>query len=378
MVYVKEGNLYVQDGVNPPRQLTHSGQDSGPNISDDGEKIIFFRGRPDEMYKVYSISADGTQEQPLITTSILTALNLGYTNTTELRRRAFVPGTHQVLFSTQEFLGQAEYRAKWNQDLLLVNIDTGKVRRILAPGEVEHFGVSPDGKLVAIQTPDQVKVIDLSGKVIHKALITYPIICCGFYAVGLNWSQDSSTLFIIFPREWNDYIYEINPPLVIWKCPLEDGSPVEIQLTPPPLRSYYSISPDRNWIVYSFIHYDFLSETDLSIPEGIYLGNLQDGSAKLIAELSDSDNDFGWAPDSLHFSFEQYYSGVYQEVFGNLSGELTVRKDIWRFLDWVDTSHYLFGYVEMGELDTETTLRMTESIGEGSGFDFVMLLATEK
>jgi hypothetical protein len=46
MAYIVDGNLYLQDSGNEPIQLTDSGEDHTPIFSDDGEKIVFFRGVP--------------------------------------------------------------------------------------------------------------------------------------------------------------------------------------------------------------------------------------------------------------------------------------------------------------------------------------------
>src|SRR5687768_692233 len=35
------GKIYLQDGLNPSKQLTFSGHDRNPILSDDGEKIVF-------------------------------------------------------------------------------------------------------------------------------------------------------------------------------------------------------------------------------------------------------------------------------------------------------------------------------------------------
>jgi len=44
VAYIIDGNLYVQDSGKQAVQLTYSGQDGGPIFSDDGQKIVFYRG----------------------------------------------------------------------------------------------------------------------------------------------------------------------------------------------------------------------------------------------------------------------------------------------------------------------------------------------
>ena len=71
MAYIVDGNLYIQDSGKEPVQLTNSGKDHAPIFSDDGEKIIFSRSDfPSTSPRdIYSINADGTQEQVLITST---------------------------------------------------------------------------------------------------------------------------------------------------------------------------------------------------------------------------------------------------------------------------------------------------------------------
>jgi hypothetical protein len=374
MVYVKAGNLYVQDGLNPPRQLTYSGQDRMPSISDDGEKIIFFRGKPYEINEIYSINFDGTHEQPLMTSGILTTLNLGYSASTEPAYPVFVPGTHQILFGTQDFLGSnAENRAKPNKDLLLVDINSAKILRLLEPGKVINFDTSPNGRLIAVQSIGQVMVLDLMDGGVQNELLTYPT-DFDDYRIDLFWRQDSSQLFILTPEQWSFDIYENPTPLVLWQCLLNGELPIKVRFTPAPMRADYAISPDGNWIVYTFYHHRFESETDRKAPEGIYIGNLQNGSTKLAGEQLQGDN-FLWAPNNAYFIFRQLnLSGYpYPQSFGYTNGEVVLLKDVKKVIGWIDVTHYLYDDVKMGELNTDITFRVAESIRGGNGFDFVLL-----
>jgi hypothetical protein len=62
MAYVIDGNLYFQDGSNPPRQLTNRGEDWVCFFSEDGEKIFFLRGA-NPRFDLYSMNVDGSSEQ---------------------------------------------------------------------------------------------------------------------------------------------------------------------------------------------------------------------------------------------------------------------------------------------------------------------------
>jgi len=90
---VEKGNIFVRNGFNPPIQLTVSGIDQSPIISDDGERIAFYRG--DSFDTVFTINADGSQEQVAIKAELLPILAQG-----KLNALTFVPDTHLLLFNT--------------------------------------------------------------------------------------------------------------------------------------------------------------------------------------------------------------------------------------------------------------------------------------
>ena len=84
-VFIENGNLYIRDGINKAVQLTRSGKDTDPILSDDGKKIVFYRGAAYD--NVYSINADGTQEKPIIISKTLPVLGRGKCNLPDLSAR---------------------------------------------------------------------------------------------------------------------------------------------------------------------------------------------------------------------------------------------------------------------------------------------------
>src|SRR5258706_7563464 len=61
MAYVVDGNLYYQNGSNPPLQLTRG---EPLAFSEDGKKVFFTRGAISE--DIYSINVDWSEEQALV------------------------------------------------------------------------------------------------------------------------------------------------------------------------------------------------------------------------------------------------------------------------------------------------------------------------
>jgi Tol biopolymer transport system component len=375
MAYVVEGNLYIQDGSNPPIQLIDSGEDGYPIFSDDGEKIVFFRGTVP--HDLYAINADGSQEQALVTSRLLTSLGLGYDGSTELRSLAFVPGSHRLLFNTHqldpydiELNSPNRIASKKNDDLLLLDIDTGEIKRLLPSGQGGGFKVSPDGSLVAILASGHVDVVGIDGRVIHRNLVTYTPSQPIELWPDIKWTPDSDELIVLLPIE-TEYDMEGPETRSVWHYAI-DGSPaVQVSLDPPPMGGLESVSPDRNWIIYQYFPEGIMSR---QVP--LYMGNLHDGRTQLYAPDAAPHD---WGPDSMHFVYEE----TGQELFLGVVDGPPKFIDKGGFQGWVDASHFIYistanEMIVMGEIGGETMMILAGEPGSSllsslGGFTFVLL-----
>lgn len=335
MAFIIDGNLYLQDGSNPPLQLTHSGNDRSPVFSDDGEKIIFYRGLVP--HELYSIGIDGTQGQVLVTGGLLEDLGLGYDKFTEIISLAFVPGTHQVLFNTRQLsqadIDQKDFNrlgSKENLDLLSVNIDTGEIKGLLPKGRGGNFFIAPDGSMVAVQAEGHIDLIGIDGQMLHRYLVTYTPTHPYTLNPKIFWTSDSTELIVTLPaRE----IFDMSGPetLFLWRYAVDGSRGMQVTLDPPLLASYYNISQDGNWILYYYFYYP--GKTDETIPTGFYLGNLQTDESKFYSTGTGIDPPV-WSVDSRHFVFDYLFLGV-------VDGSPTSMGD-GHFLGWADANHYLY------------------------------------
>ena len=381
--YIVDGNLYLQDSGEQPVQLTDGGEDHTPIFSDDGEKIVFFRGNlPREMY---SINADGNQEQLLVTSSLLTSLGVGYSEFTEPRTFTFVPGTHQLLFSTHELdplyiqTGNIVdwYGSKPSQDLLIIDTDSTEIEELRAPGQGGPFLVSPDGKMVAIQAREHIDVIRLNGEVIRQNLAAYPAAWLYLWESELHWSQDSNELSIVLPIPTAGALDYTGPePRTVLQNSLDGNPGVEVRFSPPPMGDFFSISPDGNWVVYNFT--DAARKTNEVAVPGIYIGNLRDGDSKLIdsEKIIDLPYSFVWNPGSTHFIFSDGQDHLF---LGDINGEIT-QPATGLFLGWIDDNRYVFlnGGVAMGEIGKEENVRVIQLPSGIIPKDFAFVFPTSK
>ncbi len=169
VAYLIDGNLYVQDSGGQPHQITSSGNDHDPNFSDDGEKIVFTRGKRNEINTLYVINVDGTGQQALTSANILMGFDAAYSKQSEVGTFGFIPGTHQLLFNTYEFelgggIDSNRIYSKANDDLFVANTDTFEVKRLAAAGEANPFQLSSDEKLVSIEISHRIDLIGQDGQ----------------------------------------------------------------------------------------------------------------------------------------------------------------------------------------------------------------------
>jgi Tol biopolymer transport system component len=363
LAYTIDGNLYVQDSGKQAIQLTHSGQDRNPVFSDDGQKIAFFRAWETEMNQLHVINADETGGRAMVTSELLMGLGLGYSEFSEPHSVAFVPGTHLLLVNTNHF--SVNYpksdssHGNPSNDLLLVDTETGEIKQLAAIEQGGYFLASPNGKWVAVQTPDHVDVIDLQGRVILRDLFNhspdaYDCVYYGYICAPMYWKQDSSELILVQPRD-----AEGGGPLprTLWQYPLDGRPGKEIPLMPGPMGDTLSVSPDGNWIAFSLF--------DTGDQDGVYLGNLRDGTSRRIYPPESSETPevrvpsslhfYGWSADSRHFVFEDGYD----TIMGNIQGDTAVvgRGGI---CGWIDTNRYLDGCGVLAEVGKQVRVRVIE------------------
>ena len=343
VTYVIDGNLYIQDSGKEPVQLTDSGLDGRPIFSDDGERIVFYRG---EASDIYSINANGSHEQVLTSPGWLTKLNLGYSEFTRIGNIVFVPGTHQLLFNTSEVKPwndsvshMSPMDVQPNLDVLLMDIDTKEIKRLVAPGEGGIFQISPDGKLDIDYTGSYIDVIGIYGQINRRHMITYQPNWDNEW-VEPFWTQDSSKFIFVAPIKGNADPTDGPEPDTVWQYSMESNTANEIHLNPPPMDHYFTLSPDGNWIAYSYFYYP--GKTEKTMPSGVYLGNLRDGSSRFLgsAPLYGSPDSFEWSPDSEHFIFED--DRQTRLYLGNIQGDVTPLNVMGFEAGWIDSHRYIY------------------------------------
>jgi len=337
MAFVIDGNLYFQEGSNPRIQLTNSGKDHFPFFSEDGQKLIFYRGKsfPTDLYS-YDI-----QEQ---VEHLIVSNGPAYAT--------FLPRSHQLLYST----------AQSDQENItyIADTDTGKIRKL--PYYLNDFNISPDAKYVADDGVGNIFVSDLGGNFRVRRLVSYTPSQPSFLPPGIMWEPDSKGLIILLPVRTNfdlGYISEFT----VWRYTLNDGKGIQVPLDILPTEGKPGmVSPDGKWILYNSTENHY----------GFYLADLNTGHAELYA--SEGYISYYWSSDSEHFIYSN--GDLY---LGSINGS-PQRIGDGDFLGWIDSSRYFYyirreNIIMLGNIDGNqsiVSIHIPETFSPKALFTFIL------
>lgn len=340
VLFARDGNLYLQDSDQAAAALTQtegSGFIMERMLSDDGQKIVFLRGKTSKSAStnadIYTVSADGSDLRLLLPPEWLATLSKGTVRGAALP--VFVPGTHQVLFETSLCQSPAD-GAPCSVGIFLADADGGETKTILTPGKAQapsmqaRFQVSPDGKLVAVASPGHVDIFDIDGQLVRGGIFLYTPSTSETQYATLFWLPDSSGLIAALPTN-TFHIAAYNkdvPAYAIWRYTLADSHAEPIPLDPSPMNlqgaaDRFLVSPNGRWLLYG---------GNGPAASDVYLGDLTNGQVQLIG--NNPQPVFSWSPDSQRF-FGQNFAGVIGERVAQ------VTKKNFDVLHWIDAAHFL-------------------------------------
>lgn len=341
-VFVEEGNLYLQSSSSHSVQLTQSGIDQDPILSDDGKKVAFYRGEAAD--NLYLINSDGSQEQAILTNEIPLLIGKG-----EIKSPTFVPGTHLLLFNTYlctPSKGLYDY-PDCTIGVYSLNTDTGKINIVVEnisgnSMRDSNFEISPDGKYVSVAGAGHINIYNLSSgrfRAAYPNVLAYHITPPDEYLPKQYWLPDSSGLIIICAAD-NESNEPATPPALYdaFRYTIGDSQAVQI-----PLDKFivwnvqsddWSISPDRQWIL--FAGNETGDRRDESL---VYLGNFINGSTQAYSETEWPLYWYKWSADSRHFAHTNAIGFI-----GSVDG-LPVPVG-GHFLEWIDATHYYYMVID--------------------------------
>lgn len=299
-------------------------------VSDDGQVIAFRRASG-----LWAINSDGTKERFLVSADDFKAMKPTDPGV-GLSSFDWIPGTHILLFNT---ILLTNYGISMTDDLHLVNADTKYRIMLLSPGKGGNFLPSPDGKLIAVVSPSEIRLMNIDGSGYHK-VITYPSVGIPseyrYYAQPI-WASDSQSLLVAIPPE--DVFYKTKSPTIIWHLPIDHSTPTIVSKIAAERGEYVFISPDFSRIAIM----RFLKQ---EVPNDYYeLHIAKINGSEDILYYNGTVYFVSWAQDSKHFVCQVNYS--YQ--LGGVGTDFILLAERADRFTWVDTSHYLYTRMENGK-----------------------------
>jgi dipeptidyl aminopeptidase/acylaminoacyl peptidase len=332
VAFVKEGNVWLWSEGEEARPLTSAGEVTSLEISDDGEVVAFTRE-----IELWAVNSDGSGERRLVTIGDIAAMVAPGDPGVRIYRVEWVPGTHVVAFNTRL---QLEVGLVLNDDLRLVDADTGAQRVLLPSGEGGEFYYSPDGGQIALVRSGTITLVDANGGN-RREVLTYtpPATYSEFlYYARPAWAADSSALRVVIP-------------------------PVDPFAQPPQLASVWHLHTDgrmarligsiddrsSGWVAFSpdLSHVAYLEQVEGARPGsnegGLLVTNLDDGETVTVAERAQ--DVYGWSPDGQHVAYMTTVQAP-QAYIGRLGSDpLPVYEDpevAAIDVRWIDAERYLF------------------------------------
>jgi Tol biopolymer transport system component len=332
-------NLYAWTAEGGTQKLYDAGDLNDLKISGDGALIAFTRQKENQETSLWICNFDGGQAREVMSWADLSSLKTNPDSTgagpSNLR---WIPGTHTLTFTSYEvFEGPG---MALNDDLITVDGDTGKWEMFLKPKQGGVAAFSPDGKWMALSTPTNISIMDVSGIPAPGPGLDFPAVMTyseyQYYPEPV-WAADSTRLAVFIPTD--DPMKEPRGLSSIWTMDVMGTQPVrQVQITPQFIGPV-TIAPDLTKFFY--------------VRE---VGNPADNRRELRTALINGTNGktvfsgsapdvYGWSPAGDVFAFRATNDDpvTVSQMAGSV-GDLPGTQGVYWF-DWVDSSRFLFSKV---------------------------------
>jgi len=331
VVYAKDGNIWLWDDASGSvTQVTNSGQDSAPKISDDGLVIAFHRKG-----ELWAVGPDGSQPRVLASSAALLALLPAGVEAVAPRQFDFAPRSHDVYLNVTSVSQEASVP---EYNLAKVNADVPTLDSLLNSSQGGgQFIFSPDGTKIALPRNDKINVVDLDGSNL-RTVFTFPRVLLhadANYVPQIAWMAGSSAFTTVIPPE--DGVNNPSDPTRFYYIPIEgdDRQPAQLAqfVAAPAFQSQPYISPDAAKVVYTRPNGANLEVhvIDASTTDELYFQY----PANRIGLL-------GWAPDSTQIMYWIDDSRIAWIASPGTEPALLSDVNFAVNINWVDTRRYFF------------------------------------
>jgi Tol biopolymer transport system component len=357
VVYVKSGDLWLWDGATS-RQLTQSGRDSKPKISDDGQVIAFSRAGA-----LWAVNADGSNERVLASLDNLAQLPHSVTGRQEVSNFEFAPASHTVYFST---IITGEGFPELQFDLARIDANGPSLQLLLKNGDGGEVTFSPDGSKIALVQPEKINLVNADGSG-FETLFTFELVSTyseWFYLPEIVWMPDSSGFKTLIPA--HDPLANPKELTRFYFIPASGAKAAQLAefLASSAFQSGAYISPDGSKVVYTKPQNGNLE---------LHVIDASTADQLLFSLPGDKLGALGWTPDSQNVVYWRDDTRITWLLTPD--GQSASLSDVKYAsqVTWVDASRYLF--VNESELRLRTLGQPSLLIDAdlSGGFDFVLL-----
>ncbi len=300
-------------------------------ISGDGRWIALVRqiGAGEELWV---IERDGAGEQLLMDTEAMLQLVSGpLVDAVLVEQLDWVPGTHTLAFNSSTVISGVSQRL--NNDLRLINVDSGERPLWLPAGEGGAFSFSPDGRQVILRQPEQLSLARADGQDSPTPVISYAS------AIELEqppqpvWATDSGSLMVALPGEIGVFF--------VWRLDVgEAPAMVDEKIGLP---GSVAISPNLAVVAYLRPGPGEFEQRELHLAA-------PDGSWDIVYDAGLALEFTGWSPDGVTFTYQMLPAegGPATAYVGQLCAPRTAFAPApahgmtWQTLRWADPDRFVY------------------------------------
>lgn len=360
VVYAKDDGIWLWGASPSPKRLTSFQQDSFPEISDDGQVIVFRRGA-----ELWAVDVNGENERLLVSIADLSQLLPIYAaEFIQPHQFDFVPHTHSLYFNTKTLTDAGPL---FLDNLLSVNADSGELRLLLdATQGGGKFIFSPDRTKIALPSSDKINIVNADGTGVKTVFTFLPVKLNDDlnYLPEIVWLPDGSGFKTVIPAAdasaKTRFMFISVDGVIVAKLAEFAASPVTANPD-----SWPFISHDGAKVLYTKLH-------DASLE--LHIIDAGTADQMFFSHDASTFGVLGWTPDSAHVF---YWLGDQSQLWlGPQPSDAIALSDVAGIsnLAWVNAQSYLFV--------TNTSQLYFRTLGQpsilldddlaGSSFDFIV------
>ena len=246
------------DVTGESRNILDSGDAIRVELSDDGQLVAFLRRSAvqtsdaewREQSALWVVDLTGENPRELVSAETLRdLLGASERDSSNIPEMTWIPGTHRLLYNGWTYLVMAEGESHAiPRGLNSVDADEGTQQVLVGAESNLRFVVSPDGRQVALLSPEALAFVDADGSNLRPDVLTYAQVGVPgpLFPVGV-WTEDSQAFVMTEPLE-GDPAADID--FAISRVPADGSAPDQLASVSRSHPGSVTFSPDGRFAAY--------------------------------------------------------------------------------------------------------------------------------